>query len=403
MNQQPQIGNKDIARDLTTLNEEDTMVDIARHTPSIEENGENSTDGLYVSQDSVAELDGEVPGNIFQDNTLDFGKNISMMSTMHKDFSAEDTAGATSDISKGLDNLLNFRDEGDSSSSDDELYGDESDLLSVASTMQNVSTMSMLKTPVLPAFPTPLSEFYWCEPCAKSFRVRGGQYTIDRKKIPSEQSVFRLITVDLCEVAKPIRTGFCAHPRERVQQAIRREKEKKTKDDMPPFIFCVNIMIPGPPFYHFVFYYAVDDMSQIKQPVEGQETEHHSFNTVASKFFFGSSDKFRDSTFKLVPRIVSGNIIVRKAVGSKPTIIGKKLTQSYVRDERFLEVMVDIGSSLIASKVVKLAKGYAKNIVVDMGFLLEGKSLSCLPERMMGTVRLTNVDFKSSLRFVDTP
>lgn len=109
------------------------------------------------------------------------------------------------------------------------------------------------------------------------------------------------------------------------------------------------------------------------------------------------------------------------------------MKQSYIRGERFFEVIVDIGSSVIASKVVRLAKGYvskdlyydrtrddaqycfssthlsfscttqAKNIVVDMGFLLEGKDASCLPERMLGTVRLTNVDFKSELRSVDKP
>ena len=77
-----------------------------------------------------------------------------------------------------------------------------------------------------------------------------------------------------------------------------------------------------------------------------------------NKFFFGDSDKFRDSTFKLVPRIVKGNYVVKKAVGSKPTLLGKKLTQKYVRDDRFFEIMVDIGSSSIATKVVKLASGY---------------------------------------------
>jgi len=348
---------------------------------------------------------GDIPGHIFQSDSLDL-KNISTISGLHRYSEDKDTELVPSDVStgitkteNGLDELLNYREEEDTMSSEDENYEDD-DLLSVASTMQNVSSMSLMHIKVLPAHPTPLNELYWCEPCAMSFRVRGAQYAANRLKTNSKPSVFRLITVDLCQVAEPIRSGFCSLPKERVQQALRREQERKSKGDMPPFIFCVNILIPGPPFYHFVFYYAVDDMSRIKPQPDDQSDP---FNKIASKFFFGESDKFRDSTFKLIPRIVSGNLLVKKAVGSKPTIIGKKLKQSYIRGERFFEVIVDIGSSVIAAKVVRLAKGYAKNIVVDMGFLLEGKDASCLPERMMGTVRLTNVDFKSKLRFVDKP
>jgi len=376
----------------------------------VEEGGEvdfsNSfANGRNPSQDDGAKDGGEIPGNIFQSDSLDL-KNISTISGLHRYSEDEDAALVPSDVStgitkteNGLDAFLKYKDEEDTISSEDEDYDDD-DLLSVASTMQNVSSMSLRRIEVLPAHPTPLNELYWCEPCAMSFRVRGAGYAVDRKKTNSEPSVFRLITVDLCQVTAPIKSGFCSLPKERVQQALRREKERKTKGDMPPFIFCVNILIPGPPFYHFVFYYAVDDMSQIKPQPDDQSDP---FNKLASKFFFGESDKFRDSTFKLIPRIVSGNLLVKKAVGSKPTIIGKKLKQSYIRGERFFEVIVDIGSSVIASKVVRLAKGYAKNIVVDMGFLLEGKDASCLPERMLGTVRLTNVDFKSELRSVDKP
>lgn len=36
--------------------------------------------------------------------------------------------------------------------------------------------------------------------------------------------------------------------------------------------------------------------------------------------------------------------------------------------------------------------------MVDMAFLLEGKSPETLPEQVMGTVRLSNLDFKSKAR-----
>jgi hypothetical protein len=150
-------------------------------------------------------------------------------------------------------------------------------------------------------------------------------------------------------------------------------------------------------------YYAVDDFSLIDPSAKSAENGDHAdpFRRLASRFFFGDSDSFRDSTFKLIPRIVKGNMLVKKAVGSKPTILGKKLKQHYIQDEKFFELVIDVGSDKIAKKVVGLATGYAKTLVVDMGFLLEGKQKVTLPEGIMGTVRLTNIDFKADLRTVE--
>ena len=55
---------------------------------------------------------------------------------------------------------------------------------------------------------------------------------------------------------------------------------------------------------------------------------------------------------------------------------------------------MDIGSEKMASRIVKLAQGYAKSLVVDMMFVLEGTDESTLPERIMGGARVSNLDFK---------
>jgi hypothetical protein len=96
----------------------------------------------------------------------------------------------------------------------------------------------------------------------------------------------------------------------------------------------------------------------------------------------------------LIPRIVQGNVVVRKAVGSQPSILGNKLKQHYIRNERFFEIVVDIGSNKVAQRIVRLAQGYAKALQVDMMFLLEGTDEATLPERILGGVRVTNLDFK---------
>jgi len=87
-------------------------------------------------------------------------------------------------------------------------------------------------------------------------------------------------------------------------------------------------------------------------------------------------------------------------VGSKPALLGLTLKQTYVRTDRFLEVVVDVSSSALATKIVKCALGFSKTLVVDMAFLLEGRSRQEFPERVLGSLRLKNVDFKNSQRLV---
>jgi hypothetical protein len=143
-----------------------------------------------------------------------------------------------------------------------------------------------------------------------------------------------------------------------------------------------------------VFYYAVDDMSKI------DGSDGTSSSKLCNEFFFEKDDHFRDNTFKLIPQIIEGNFLVRKAVGSTPAIMGNKIKQTYCKGERFFELIIDTGSSSVAVGVMGICNGYAKCIVVDMAFLFEGYDESTLPERVLGCARLKNVEFGKKLRFV---
>lgn len=242
----------------------------------------------------------------------------------------------------------------------------------------------------LSSYPTPLQTDMWAECDANSYKVRGKYYKKDKKKIHAGKCMFRLLAVDLLRVTSQINHGVSKHPKERIQQALARESEMKKSgsnetSDMPPFVFVVNLASPNP-LIHMVFYYAVDDMSTI------DGTNGTPFSKLANKFFFGDSDDFRHHTFKLIPQIVEGNFLVRKAVGSTPAISGRKLKQYYVREDRFFELILDIGSSSVATGVLGLVSGYAKHITIDMAFLLEGNDETTLPEKVMATCRLKNVD-----------
>lgn len=295
--------------------------------------------------------------------------------------------------------------EGSVSSDEEEDYGEEETILSITISNRSVlPSQRALPVPMLlPNFPRPLDEQYWGEPDASTFRIRSQAYIKNRAKVPSTPSLFRLFAVDMVRTPlgnKPVLSGICSHPNERVQQCLKAEKEGKAGSEMPPFIFCVNIVVPGKPSFHVVFYYAVDNKDLIDPRAIHGDNSQPEFTKLASKFFFGDSDTFRDKTFKLIPRIAKGNFIVKKAVGSKPALIGTKVKQHYIRNDRFFELIIDVGSDKIAKKIVGLSRGAAETLVVDMAFVLEGKSKDTLPEHIMGTVRLTNLDFKAKYRIL---
>lgn len=50
--------------------------------------------------------------------------------------------------------------------------------------------------------------------------------------------------------------------------------------------------------------------------------------------------------FKLIPSIVAGPFMVRKAVGHKPALLGRKLNQRYFRGRGYVETDVGEGSTL---------------------------------------------------------
>ena len=54
----------------------------------------------------------------------------------------------------------------------------------------------------------------------------------------------------------------------------------------------------------------------------------------------------------------------------------------------YLEIDIDIGSSQIAAGVVRLCGGYAKALVVDISFVIEGKRDDELPEQILGTIQI---------------
>ncbi|XP_074360655.1 protein ENHANCED DISEASE RESISTANCE 2-like, partial [Apium graveolens] len=143
---------------------------------------------------------------------------------------------------------------------------------------------------------------------------------------------------------------------------------------------------PARPNYSLVLYYTAE------RPVKE--------NSLLGRFVNGS-DAFRDSRFKLIPSIIEGYWMVKRAVGTKACLLGKEVTRRYLRHDNFLEINVDIGSSSVARSVIDLVLGYVTSLIVDLTILIEGHEEEELPEYILGTVRLSHVTPESAITLKD--
>jgi hypothetical protein len=232
---------------------------------------------------------------------------------------------------------------------------------------------------LLEEWPSNVPRAMWAEPDGGAMMVRGPDYLTDRRKIPSQSPSFRLVGVDLFQSSESIE-HIASRPDNTVQRELRRHEEQGTE---MPFTFVINFVVPGNPRINMVLYYQAPHPSVLTDGSPSAE--------LMADFLEGS-DEFRNERFKLIPCIVEGSFIVRQAVGSTPALIGKKLRQPTFRGKQYFELDVDIGSSAVANRVVGLVSGYAKKLVIDMGFVLEGQSPDELPERLFGSVRLVHID-----------
>nr|KJB07558.1 hypothetical protein B456_001G029800 [Gossypium raimondii] len=212
----------------------------------------------------------------------------------------------------------------------------------------------------------------WTSPSGTGFMIRGKTYLKDNAKIMGSDPLLKLIAVDWFKVDTAT-DKIALHPRSLVQS----DAGKKL-----PFILVINLEVPAKPNYSLVLYYAAE------RPVNK--------NSLLGRFVDGT-DMFRDARFKLIPSIVEGYWMVKRAVGTKACLLGKAVTCKYFRQDNFLEIDVDIGSSSVARSVIGLVLGYVTSLVVDLAILIEGKEEAELPEYVLGTVRLNRVKPESAV------
>ncbi|KAE8713998.1 leucine-rich repeat receptor-like protein kinase TDR-like [Hibiscus syriacus] len=302
----------------------------------------------------------------------------------------------------------------------------------------------------------------WTSPGGAGFMIRGKTYLKNSAKITGGEPLLKLIAVDWFKVDKAT-DKIALHPKSQVQsdagkklpfvlvinlelkpaEALLLKAERcllgtysfeiinvddmKTKvvnfeqilllsmvnedhaltlNSLPVSTFLRRIptlVIPAKPNYSLVLYYAAD------RPVNK--------DSLLEKFVEGT-DAFRDARFKLIPSIVEGYWMVKRAVGTKACLLGKAVACKYFRQDNFwsfidlldevfliptvaessiMQIDVDIGSSSVARSVIGLVLGYVTSLVVDLAILMEANVEEELPEYILGSVRLNRVRLESAI------
>ncbi|XP_050219861.1 protein ENHANCED DISEASE RESISTANCE 2-like [Mercurialis annua] len=220
----------------------------------------------------------------------------------------------------------------------------------------------------------------WASPPGELFSLRSNNYFTKRQKTAATGGyLLSPAGMDWLKSSTKLE-NVLARPDNRVALALK--KSQSEGKSLKSFIFAVNLQVPGKEQHSAVFYFATED------PIPNGSLLYR---------FINGDDAYRNQRFKIVNRIVKGPWIVKKTVGNySACLLGKALTCNYHRGVNYLEIDVDIGSSKIATAILHLALGYVTSVTIDMGFVVEAQAEDELPEKLIGAIRVCQMEMSSA-------
>lgn len=212
-----------------------------------------------------------------------------------------------------------------------------------------------------------------------TFLIRGKHYLRDNKKVKAGTPLMQLVAADWFKSNK--REDHIAARDGCVIQKLFAKQESAQKEAESYFV-VINLQVPGTPSYSLVLYYMANKRLQDIPLLES----------------FVRGDKYyRNSRFKLCPHVAKGSWIVKQSVGKSACLVGEALDITYFSCDNYLELDVDIGSSSVAKGVVNLVLGYVTKLVLEMAFLIQANTEEELPEKLLGTVCISNLEMQKAV------
>lgn len=234
----------------------------------------------------------------------------------------------------------------------------------------------------------------WSIPPCDTFHVRGKNYLVDRKKVPSGEFLLVPSAVDFFttphqdECPPDIGRYSCA-------------KGGMLEDSKKPSLL-INFRLG---FGVLVLYFDVPDKfapylrhrCTDAPEVDGNDAAPtiYDFSNPADRAlaqFFKMCDSDKNYQLKLLPQLVQSPLLVRSLWKPRPAIIGRKVPASYAYHSNYLSIDYDICKSEFAQKILTLVRGYASKLTLDIGFVIEGSQPDHLPEQVFGAIRIHQLD-----------
>jgi len=217
----------------------------------------------------------------------------------------------------------------------------------------------------------------WAVLQGTEFNVRGANYLRDKKKYTSKPAALDTLAIDLIKSVNRI-DHITTHPQNPVGALLANPE--------CPHLFVINfqVMIDGQ-YLYLVIYAAIPEnpLSRMGNQVWNELQQFQAEDTP---------DSFRVATLKLIPSVVVGPWLAKKAVGNKPALLATKLTCKFARGPKHFEIDVDVGSTYTGTTILNIIKAHTKSLVVDLAVLLEGKTEVQLPEQILCGIRVYHCD-----------
>ncbi|KAL7571946.1 hypothetical protein ACA910_006576 [Epithemia clementina (nom. ined.)] len=244
----------------------------------------------------------------------------------------------------------------------------------------------------------------WGQSKHDDFKIRGPHYLHDKKKIPSQDFLFRLrgaelFLTDTCPEHVARNPGL-------LQGRLREVPTFLINFRLPWGVMILYFEIPA----KFVPYLgacyeppsATNEQEQLenkKKKLEAALTSMTPGERCLCRFLMNKND-YKNACLKIIPIVVKGPWVVRSVVGGKPALIGNKVPVNYVygpadaatNKAMYWEADLDIAASSAARGILSVTRAYTQVLTLDLGFVVQGNREDELPEQMLVGARLHGVD-----------
>ncbi|KAJ8902785.1 hypothetical protein NDN08_006105 [Rhodosorus marinus] len=208
----------------------------------------------------------------------------------------------------------------------------------------------------------------WSGVRGETFRVRGKNYLSDRVKQQSAPNAFDLVEVEVFKSTNGKVENYAACPESAIARARKNGDER---------------------FMLMVVFQTVTIHLVVTWRVEPKVLDDDLVMKDLWEQYLNGSEEFRTKRFKVIPRIVDGAGSLKRLVGEKPGLLGKRLNFRYRQTDTHLLVICDTATSSFASRITQACMDQASRLTIDLGFLIEATEANELPERVFGAFRMS--------------